>query len=177
MPCHSNSSWVNIYLMNRIVTVVVIFTFWLFWSGMFDLFHITLGLISSAIVVKWTGHLFVDSSQTLSRRIIEWFRFESYSFWLLWQIVLANIQVFKLAFHPNLLSVINPKLVSFKTTLVGDVPQFILAQSITLTPGTVTVRIANNEFQVHAINNAAASAVPGEMEQRVHAIYRGRING
>ena len=144
---------------------------------MFDVFHITLGLISSAIVVKWTGHLFVESSQTFSRRLIEWFRFESYSIWLLWQIILANIQVFKLAFHPNLLSVINPKLVSFNTGLVGDVPKFILAQSITLTPGTVTVRIKENEFQVHAINNEAASAVPGEMEKRVGAIYKGRNNG
>jgi len=163
--------------MNRLVTFIIIFIFWLFWSGMFDFFHITLGLISSAIVVKWTGHLFVESSQTFSRRVIEWFRFESYSFWLLWQIVLANIQVFKLAFHPNLLSVINPKLVSFSTTLVGDVPKFVLAQSITLTPGTVTVKIIDNEFQVHAINDEAAMAVPGEMEKRVSAIYKGRVNG
>ena len=102
--------------MNRLVTFIVIFTFWLFWSGMFDAFHITLGIISSAIVVKWTGHLFVESEQRFERRIKEWLRFEIYSMWLLWQIVLANIQVFKLAFHPNVLKVLNPKLVTFNTS-------------------------------------------------------------
>ncbi|RAP23556.1 hypothetical protein DID73_02075 [Candidatus Marinamargulisbacteria bacterium SCGC AG-343-K17] len=163
--------------MNRLVTFLVIFTFWLFWSGMFDAFHIILGLISSAIVVKWTGHLFVESKQSFSRRIREWLRFEVYSLWLLWQIIMANIQVFKLAFHPNLFNVLNPKLVTFNTSLEGDVAKFIFAQSITLTPGTVTVSIQGNEFRVHAINNEAASGVPGDMEKRVQAIYKGRQYG
>ena len=159
------------------ITFFVIFTFWLFWSGMFDLFHVSLGLISSAIVVKWTGHLFVESSQSFSRRLVEWFRFEIYSVWLLWQIILANIQVFKLAFHPNILSLIHPEFISFKTNLKGDVAKFILAQSITLTPGTVTVTINENEFKVYAINNEAASGVPGDMEKKVSEIYKGRNYG
>ena len=77
--------------------------------------------------------------------------------WLLWQIVLANIQVFKLAFHPNILEVLSPRLISFKTSLKGEVPQFILAQSITLTPGTVAVGIDNGEFKVHAINHEGSN--------------------
>ena len=163
--------------MNRFLTFVVIFTFWLFWSGMFDPFHVALGIISSAIVVQWTGRLFVETSQPLSRRLMEWVRFEAYAVWLLWQIVLANIQVFKLAFHPNLLRVIHPRLISFKTNLKGDVAKFILAQSITLTPGTVTVRINGNQFDVHAINNDAATGVPGPMENKIANIYKGSIHG
>ena len=114
------------------------------------------------------------TQQTFSRRFTEWVRFEIYCMWLLWQIVLANIQVFKLAFHPNILEALSPRLVSFKTSLKGEVPQFILAQSITLTPGTVAVGIDNGEFKVHAINHEAASAVPGDMEDRIYAIYKGR---
>ena len=52
---------------------------------------------------------------------------------------------------------------------------FILAQSITLTPGTVTLNINDDEFTIHAINNAAADGVPGQMEQRVLDIYRGDL--
>lgn len=162
--------------MNRLITFSVIFTFWLFWSGMFDAFHIALGILSSLVVVVWTGHLFVESRQPFTRRMTEWIRFETYSIWLLWQIILANIQVFKLAFHPNVLSAISPTLVTFNTSLIGDVPQFIFAQSITLTPGTVTVSIKGNEFKVHAINHEAAAGLPGDMERRIKAIYNGRHN-
>jgi multicomponent Na+:H+ antiporter subunit E len=148
-------------------------TFWLIWSGMFDPFHIGLGVISVAMVVRWTGHLFIEQSHSLGQRIDEWLRFEVYSFWLVWQIVLANYDMFKLAFHPNVLREINPQFVSFKTPIVGDVPQFVLAQSITLTPGTVTVSLQNGEFKIHAINDATAKALPGDMQARVQAIYRG----
>ena len=158
--------------MNRFITFVVMLIFWVLWSGMFDFFHLTLGVISAYIVVRWTGHLFVEQSKSLGQRFSEWIRFEKYTFWLLWQIVLANVEVFKLAFHPNVLSVLNPSYKTFQTKVTGDVPLFILAQSITLTPGTVTLGINKGEFIVHAINDAAAQGVPGQMEQRVLSIYK-----
>ena len=158
--------------MNRFITFVVMLIFWVLWSGMFDFFHLTLGVISAYIVVKWTGHLFVEQSKPLSQRLNEWIRFEKYTFWLLWQIVIANYEVFKLAFHPNVLSVLQPKFFSFETKISGDVPQFIFAQSLTLTPGTVTLSIKQNKFVVHAINNEAAAGVPGEMESRILEIYK-----
>ncbi len=158
--------------MNRFITFIIVFVIWLLWSGLYDPFHITLGVISSIIVVYWTGHLFVESQKNMGTRLGQWLRFESYAIWLVWQIILANIQVFKLSFHPNVLKELSPKLVTFKTTLTGDVPKFIFAQSITLTPGTVTVQIQGDELKVHAINDAAASGLPGEMEERVKYIYK-----
>tara|TARA_A100001015_G_C15038634_1_gene737987 strand:- start:3397 stop:3885 length:489 start_codon:yes stop_codon:yes gene_type:complete len=162
--------------MNRFITFVVIFSIWLLWSGLYDSFHIALGIISSIIVVSWTGHLFTDSHKDIITRIIQWVRFEKYGIWLLWQIVLANIEVFKLAFHPKVLTQLNPKLISFQTRLKGDVAKYMFAQSITLTPGTVTVRIHDNEIKVHAINDDAASALPGEMQDRIAKIYKEDMN-
>ena len=121
--------------------------------------------------------MFVETKQDFSTRVREWLRFEKYALWLLWQIILANIQVFKLAFHPNLLNMLDPKLITFKSNLKGDVAKFIYAQSITLTPGTVTVSVRDDEFKVHAINNEAATGLPGEMEERIHKIYEGRKHG
>lgn len=163
--------------MNRFITFTIIFTFWLLWSGFYDPFHVILGIFSSILVVYWTGHLFVETKKSVGLRLIQWLRFESYSLWLLWQIVLANLQLFRLSFHPNLFRELSPKLITFKTTLSGDVPKFIFVQSITLTPGTVTVQIKGDEVKVHAINDKAAEGLPGEMEDRVKHIYKSKKYG
>ena len=146
--------------------------FWLVWSGMFDPFHIGLGVISVAIVAVWSGGLLIQESVPIFERIKQWLRFEQYAIWLIGQIILANIDVFKLAFHPNVRGIIQPQRVTFKTTLKGDIPQFILAQSITLTPGTVTSQIEDQTFAVHAITDDAAKGVPGQMQEKVAHIFR-----
>ena len=159
--------------MNQLLTFIMLSVFWLIWSGMFDGFHITLGVISVGLVVAWTGNMIMmDNHQPVGQRLMQWWRFEIYSFWLLWQIVLANIDVMKLAFHPKLSRMIQPKFMTFKTTITGDVPLFVLAQSITLTPGTVTLAINGQVIEVHALHNAAADALPGDMARKVEAIFK-----
>ena len=117
-----------IFLMTRFITFFILFVFWLLWSGLYDPFHITLGVISCSIVVFWSGPLFIQTRQPIATRVAQWVRFEIYSVWLVWQIVLANLQVFRLAFHHNLLSELQPQVVTFNTTVQGDVPRFVLAQ-------------------------------------------------
>ena len=98
---------VTIILMQKPITFVILFSMWLLWSGFYDPFHITLGAISSLIVVVWTGHLFVESSKGVNQRLREWLRYEWYTIWLLGEIVIANIQVFKLSFSPDILNRLN----------------------------------------------------------------------
>ena len=69
---------------------------------------------------------------------------------------------------------INPQMVKFKTSLTTDLSKFVLANSITLTPGTVTVRIQGDEFLVHALTDYVAEGLPGEMEDRVKKIFGDR---
>ena len=158
--------------MTRFITFSILFVFWLLWSGLYDPFHITLGVISCSIVVFWTGQLFIETQQSIAVRFKQWVRFELYSIWLVWQIVLANMQVLRLAFHHNLLGQLEPQEVVFNTTVQGDVPRFLLAQSITLTPGTVTVGVYGSQFRVHALNAGVASGVPGDMQRRIHHIFQ-----
>ena len=94
-------------------------------------------------------------------------RFWNYWLWLNWQVVLANIQVLLLAFHPNLDDVLDPQIVEFDTTIKDEFGQFILANSITLTPGTITISNNNGRFRVHAITKEAAGGVPGDMQDKV----------
>ena len=156
--------------MNSLLYIVILMLFWLVWSGLFDGFHISLGIISVAIVYYATKSSMV-SDKPSSKWIKQFIAFEKYSFWLTKEIILANIQVLKLAFKPCVKSAIQPQMITFKTPIKSEMGQFILAQSITLTPGTVTVRIKDNEFMVHAITQEAADALPGEMQEKVNQIF------
>jgi multicomponent Na+:H+ antiporter subunit E len=91
--------------------------------------------------------------------------------WLLYQIYLSNIYIVKLALHPKMKKMIYPHIVKFRTTLKKDASLFVFANSITLTPGTITVLIENDCFYVHAIDTVLADSLPGEMEERVGQIF------
>ena len=81
-----------------------------------------------------------------------------------------------MALHPRMETILQPQMVEFKTNLKTDLAKFVLANSITLTPGTVTVRIENDVFLIHALTNHTAAGVPGEMEERIKLIFEGGQN-
>jgi multicomponent Na+:H+ antiporter subunit E len=62
---------------------------------------------------------------------------------------------------------IDPHVIRFKTKLKRPISKVIFAQSITLTPGTITVSIHDDEFSVYALTRNASESLPGEMETRV----------
>ena len=146
------------------------FGFWLVLSGKFDLFHLALGLISS-LFISWMSSdlLFIDSSK--KGRLIEVYRFLLYLPWLLKEIVLSTLQVTWLALPPAMKEKISPRIVNFKTRLKSDVARVALANSITLTPGTITVRVEGDIFTVHALSDKLVSGLPGEMEERIARIF------
>ena len=83
----------------------------------------------------------------------------------MYQIVLANLHVVYLICRPDH---IRPQVVRFKTRLRSDFAKVTLGNSITLTPGTITMDIVDDEFVVHAISDKVADGLQnGEMELRV----------
>ena len=162
----------NIFLMTSFLTsFVFLFAFWLLCSGYFDAFHLSLGILSSALIAAWTGRLFFQRKVSMYRRFREHFSLYPYFVWLLYEIVLANIQVLKLAFSKDIQAQINPQIVEVKTSLKRDVSKFIFANSITLTPGTITIREENGRFLVHALNPQLASGLGGKMLSKVALIF------
>ncbi len=91
--------------------------------------------------------------------------------WLLYQILLSTLHVTFLALHPRMKDKIDPTIVTFKTSLKSDIAKVALANSITLTPGTITIRIEDQVFYVHAISRKAAAGLPGEMEERLARVF------
>jgi multicomponent Na+:H+ antiporter subunit E len=84
------------------------------------------------------------------------------------EITKANLHVMKLTLHPRMMDLIDPRIVKFRSKLKSDLALVTFANSITLTPGTITVSVSvDGGFKVHAIDKASGDPLPGEMEQRV----------
>ena len=157
--------------MNQLLTFLILFITWVIFSGVIDLFHLSLGGISCAIVT-WlsSDFLFRNDCKGIGTRFVEAGRFLLYCFWLLWQIILANIHVLKLALASNNQEM-RPQMVRFRTSLHSEFARYVFANSITLTPGTVTLSVEGDKFVVHAISQKVADELPGEMEKRVAKIF------
>ena len=97
-------------------------------------------------------------------------RFVLYLPWLAYQVVAANLHVVWLVLHPRL--PIDPSLVRFDTSLGSEAAQVMLAQSITLTPGTVTVDASNGVFVDHCLSQKSREGLAdGAIQRRVAGVF------
>lgn len=97
-----------------------------------------------------------------------WLRFLRYLPWLFYQILLANLHMLYLVFHPRMRHLIDPRIIEFKSRLNKELALVTFANSITLTPGTITVYVSiDGNFKVHAIDRKSAQALPGRMQVKV----------
>lgn len=160
-----------------------LFLFWVILSGKFEMKYLTIGLVSAVVIAIITRPLLVipcEESEVYNCRSVfdlPWFKLAAYFPWLIIQIIVANIQVAMIILHPKL--PIDPSIVVFRKKLPNPVAHLTLANSITLTPGTVTVDIDNDKYYVHALSREAAeSLVPkqgeGDMPCRVGNIFAGK---
>jgi multicomponent Na+:H+ antiporter subunit E len=131
-----------------------------------------MGVLCSSLVAYWCADLlFQDKAATLGGRLRQLAGFVGYMGWLLGQVILANLHVFRVALSPHMNELLSPQMVEFDSTLEKELSKFILANSITLTPGTVTVRVEGSRFLVHALTDSAAHGLPGAMEKRIAKIF------
>ncbi len=158
--------------MNRkVVTFFILFGLWCVFSGMFDAFHLALGVISCLIITLISGDLFFNSEKITKSHIINGLRFIKYLPWLIYQIIIANIHVAYLVLHPKM--PIEPFVLEYKAKLKKDISKVVFANSIILTPGTITMDITkDNVFLVHCISRKVADdLLTGEMEKRVANVF------
>ncbi|MEA2108886.1 MAG: Na+/H+ antiporter subunit E [Pseudomonadota bacterium] len=153
-----------------IVTFLLLLPLWLLLSGHYDLFHIGIGILCCALVSLFSAGLLFTSANITTHHIVMG-RFILYIPWLIYQIILANILVAKLVLSPKLK--IEPQVFSFKSKLKSDVAQTTYGNSITLTPGTITIDIKDDEVYVHALaGNFKDDLLTGEMERRISKIFQ-----
>ena len=145
---------------------VCLYLFWLLLSGFFTPFLLSAG-VGSALAVVWFARRMdvVDAEghpiQLGPRALFYWP-------WLLKEIVKSGWDVSKIILHPRL--PISPTLVRFKPSQKTDVGLVMHANSITLTPGTITIEAGPDEFLVHGLTRGGAlGAIDSEMDRRVTA--------
>ena len=145
---------------------VLMFAFWLLLSGNTEVKFLTYGILT-AVIVAWVSYpvlLLPNREQTRKYFVlgINPGKLIAYFFWLMWQLVLANVDVIKATVGPEL--VINPCVVKFRYTIDNPMGTMILANSITLTPGTVTMNVTEDGlFEVHALTDGAAEGLEDPM--------------
>jgi multicomponent Na+:H+ antiporter subunit E len=146
---------------------------WLLLSGIYDLLHISFGIFSVILVMALNYPLrkrlfsLEENSEALKLSLP---RLILYILWLLWQIVIASMQVAFVVLHPRL--PIDPALLRFKTRLGNTSAKVILGNSITLTPGTITMDITDNEFLVHGLMDISSTGIiDGTLPDQVAKLY------
>jgi multicomponent Na+:H+ antiporter subunit E len=96
-----------------------------------------------------------------------------YAAFMLVKIVQANIRVTRLLFDPRI--TIKPRLIRMRARQRTDLGRMIYANSITLTPGTVTLDLRDDELLIHALGPVSAGAVvTGEMDRAARRLEAGR---
>ena len=145
------------------VAFAVCLGLWLVLSGHPTPLHLAQGILSAALVARLNRDL---RGAPISPRAA--LRFVGYLPWLLKEIVIANVQVVQVVLAPR--GRLDPVLLRVPTSLVGDLAVTTFANSITLTPGTITVDVEGRELVVHALTAQTAASFAG-MQRRVAEVF------
>ena len=150
-----------------------LFLFWLALSGRFEPLFLAMGVVSAAVVTLLTRDVVADllgGHRTRGRVLYRARRAVVYLVWLVGRIVVASVQVAGLVLHPRLQ--LEPGVLRFRTRLQHPVARTMLANSITLVPGTMTLRLADGEYVVHTLAPSAADdLVSGRMQTMIGALF------
>ena len=135
----------------------ILMAVWLLFSGHFDPLFLTLGAISVLFAVYIGYRMEVVDQEGHPVRITT--RALIFFPWLFWEIIKSNIDVAKVILSPSMS--IQPQVFTVTAAQKTAVGRVIYANSITLTPGTVTIDVRGNQFDVHALTRASAGGVRG----------------
>ena len=148
--------------MKSFILFFILFSLWLLMSGHYNVLIISLGIISCAfcVYVAKRGKLIDDEGLP----IFFMPRLLNYLIWLFKEILKSNLSTAKVIISGK----VEPETFTVKTSQVTDVAKVTYANSITLTPGTVTTKIQKGVFEVHALNSDFGNDVrTNEMDKKV----------
>ncbi|MEE9269242.1 MAG: Na+/H+ antiporter subunit E [Candidatus Krumholzibacteria bacterium] len=143
---------------------------WLLLSGHFEPLILSFGAASVALVVFLAHRMDVVDHEGHPVHL-SW-KLPVYWLWLVWQIVLSNLSVARKILSPDMR--IDPRLISVDAGQKDDLDRVVYANSITLTPGTVSLRLDEGKILVHALDEGFAEDLErGTMRRRVRRFAGG----
>jgi len=158
-----------------ILTFLFLMLFWLILSFNFQFPSILVGIILSLFISLLSYNLFIQGNEGIHSKMIGtvWYLF-IYVFVLLYEMFLASLDVVYRVATMN----INPEIVMIKTDIKSDLGILLLANSITLTPGTIAVDTEGEYIYVHWLYarttnfGHASELIKGRFEQWLERIFR-----
>ncbi|MBU4141115.1 MAG: Na+/H+ antiporter subunit E [Candidatus Omnitrophica bacterium] len=162
---------------SKIVLFLVAYLVWALLNWAPDWQHLLVGIFIAWFVAFMTGDLFITRPHILKHPQRYWYFLVEYLPKFLWECLKANVDVAYRVLHPDL--PINPGIVKVKTTLKADTALTFLANSITLTPGTLSVDIDrdNGVLYVHWIDvkekdvEAATKIIVERFEKMLRKVF------
>lgn len=153
--------------MRVVLTLLVLLATWLLWSGMLYPRMLALGALSCVLVLYLAARMGFFDRHLYLLHLLE--RLPRYWAWLAKELVKANFAVARIVLHPRL--PISPTVIELDSIAPGAAGQALLANSITLTPGTVTLDVDAGRLKVHCLTREGAAALlEGEMNRRVAGV-------
>ncbi len=134
---------------NYIGTTLILFLFWVAVSGALKWPQLTVGLAAAIFITYFNRNLLITAADRPPIRVRTIIWLAGYFVQLLLDIVKANFQVAWLVLHPRM--PIEPNMVSLEVDIDRIASRVLLANSITLTPGTLTVLADEKKYLVHAL--------------------------
>ena len=131
---------------------VLLFCFWLLLNGNVTLEIVLLGLAVTALMALLEYTLFGYNPKTEGMLLRKAPVFCAYIPVLMWEILKAGWAVSKVVLFRRYK--VTPALVTFRTDLKTEFGRFLLANSITLTPGTITVQVKGDRLTVHCLDKS-----------------------
>lgn len=138
--------------MKYVATFLVLFVTYLVLADIVQAFHVQEILLGALVSLVLTFILAKYVNYTIDYKFP--YRLLLFIVWYLpvfvWQLILANLDVAKRVLNPKL--PLNPGFVKVKTNLEGDFAKLTLANSITLTPGTLSVDVNGDDIYIHTVD-------------------------
>ena len=171
MPAPAPSFWLR--HRGLILQTLLLAAIWMILSGKLEPIYLFWGFLSIAFVV-WLGNRMhgipLAENEPCGATRINIPRLTVYLFWLVGEIVKSGVYVAYVVLHPKM--PIEPMIVRFTSKQPNVLARVILGNSITLTPGTLTLDIEGSHFTVHALTrDTEEGLVSGDMETRVARLY------
>lgn len=151
--------------MKHLTSLLIVLTvIWWVLSGYTYPLLLSFGAVSILFTVYLAHRMNVVDEESHPMHIsMQLLRYWAY---LVGQIILSNIKMVKIILSPN--PDIDPRIIHVRTRHGSELGRVVLGNSVTLTPGTVTMDIRGDELEIHALNGAiAADLERGEMDRRV----------
>ena len=144
----------------RMLMFLLFFVLWLLFNGRVTWDVVGFGLVLSAAVTVFAVKICGWSTERSRKTLRIGWQLVCYAACLLVEIVKANLATLKVILSPNA-SQVRPQIFRFDSRLHKTYLQTILANSITITPGTYTINIDGSVLTVHALNTEFAEGTPG----------------